>query len=616
MDDVESADDDGGDGGPTRAVLERIVDPVVAVVDGTVTYANRAAREAFGISDDGPEATALEGWDRLAEAVEETAAGTARHVDLEGRWTGARIHRDAEGVTIRFEPDGENEQEDDDRALKERAIAEAPVGAVISDPDRADNPLIYVNETFERITGYDFDEIVGQNCRFLQGEETDEDAIDELRAGIEERRPVTVELKNYRADGTEFWNEVTVAPLRNDRGELTHFVGFQNDVTARKKAEIELERRTEELEYVLDRIEGLVQDVTAAVAGSTTRSELEAEVCERIVAEAAYDGAWIGERNPTMGGVDVRASAGETSTHDRVTADRSAPEAMATESVSVETVDGHTHATFSLSYNEIEYGVITVRMAEDRPVDDRETVILSALARTLASGINARETSRILETDAIVAVELELVDDAIAPIAVSTEADCRLEYRRSTHRGDGTASLFTVTGADADDVRRAAESLDDVDCRIVVDRDDECLVEFVGEDDPVTRLSDRGARVRSIECRDGRAGFELEVPQSGNVRSVVEALEDRYDGTSVLSVRQREIGDTRQEFVERLEDNLTDRQFAVLRRAYLGGYFEWPRPVTGEELAQSMDVSRPTFHEHLRTAEQKLCQAVFDEQSG
>ncbi len=81
----------------------------------------------------------------------------------------ARIHRGTDGVTITFESDGEREQEDDDRALKERAIAEAPVGAVISDPDRADNPLIYVNETFERVTGYNFDDIVGQNCRFLQG---------------------------------------------------------------------------------------------------------------------------------------------------------------------------------------------------------------------------------------------------------------------------------------------------------------------------------------------------------------------------------------------------------------------------------------------------------------
>ncbi|MEY7850575.1 bacterio-opsin activator domain-containing protein [Natrarchaeobius sp. A-rgal3] len=615
MTDVESADGGENDVDPARAALERIDDPVVAVADGTITYANRAARETFEISDD-DEAASLETWDRLAGAIDEATAGTARHVDLEGEWTGTEVHRGLEGATITFESDDGNRPGERDRVVKDRAINETPVGVVISDPAREDNPLVYANEAYQEITGYDLDDVIGRNCRFLQGEDTDEEAVDELRTGIDQRRPVTVELKNYRKDGTEFWNEVTVAPVRNDRGELTHFVGFQNDVTARKQAELELERRTEELEYVLDRVEGLVQDVTAAVAGSTTRSELEAEVCERIVAEPAYDGAWIGERNQTTGAVDVRASAGESSTHDRVPVDRSAPEAMANESVSVETVDGHTHATFSLAYNEIEYGVLTVRMAENRPVDDREAVILSALARALASGINARETSRILETDAIVAVELELVDDSIAPIAVSAAADCRLEYRRSTHREDGTAALFTVTGANANEVRRGAETVDGVDCRIVVERDDECLVEFVGGDDPITRLSERGARARTIECQDGRARFELEVPQSGDVRSVVETLEDRYEGTSVLSIQQREVGDTREEFIDRLEDELTDRQFAVLRRAYLGGYFEWPRPVTGEELAQSMDVSRPTFHEHLRTAEQKLCRAVFDEQSG
>ncbi|WP_226481205.1 bacterio-opsin activator domain-containing protein [Natrinema amylolyticum] len=627
MDDVDT--ERGGSVGDATAAaraLEHVVDPVVAVADGTITYANEAARDAFELGDADREATTALGaqWDRLAAAIDETTVGTARRVDLEGDRESARLHRGASGATITFDrgdagadasADSVTDSRSDasDRLVKDRALEEAPVGITISDPDREDNPLVYVNEAYEAMTGYTYDEVVGRNCRFLQGEDSDEAAIAEMAAAIDEDRPVTVELKNYRKDGTEFWNEVTIAPVRDEDGRVTNYVGFQNDVTARKEAEIALERRTEELEYILDRVEGLIQDVTAVVAGSTDRSELESEVCERIAAEDAYDGVWIGERNPATGTIDVRSSAGDGPDDETVAtdADHPAAEALATTEPAVDTVDGRTRAAFPLSYNGIEYGVVTIRT--DRTIDDRETVILSALARAVASGVNARETSRVLATDAVVAVELEVTDRTLAPVALSAEADCRLEYRRSVHRTDDeTASLFTVTGASADEIAAVADDLADVDCRIIVERDEECLVELTGGHDLVGWLSERGARTKAIEAETGRARITLEIPRSANVRSVVEAIEDRYEGTDVVSFRQRERdGETRQEFAARLEEALTDRQFGALQRAYLGGYFEWPRPTTGEELAQSMGVSRPTFHEHLRTAEAKLCRAFF-----
>ncbi|WP_049923195.1 bacterio-opsin activator domain-containing protein [Halopiger djelfimassiliensis] len=605
-----------GDATPAATALEHVVDPVVAVANGRITYANGAARDAFDVPDGrGHDPALLEEWDSIAAAIDETTVGTARAVELDGECD-ARVHRGPDGATITFESVEDTEPTTSDRAVKERTIDEAPVGITISDPGRDDNPLVYVNDAYQRITGYGFDEVVGRNCRFLQGEDSDEDAVAEMAAAIDEQRPVTVELKNYRKDGTEFWNEVTIAPVRNDRDEVTHYVGFQNDVTARKEAQLQLERRTDELEYILDRVEGLVQDVTDAVAGATDRPGLEAAVCDRIAAESAYDGAWIGERNPATGTIEVRTSTGVSPEHVPSDAGHPAAETLASDSVAIDTVDGRTHAAFPLSYNGIEYGVLTVCPDCDRAIDDRESVILSALARAVASGVNARETSRVLETDAVVAVELDLTDRAVAPVALSRETDGRLEYRRSIHRrNDETASLFTVTGIDADELAAAVDSMPDVDCRVVVERDRECLIELTGEDDPIAWLSERGVRTRAIESEDGRARLTLEIPRSANVRSVIEAIEDRYEGTDVISFQQRDReGETREEFAARLDAALTDRQFAVLQRAYLGGYFEWPRPTTGEELAETMGVSRPTFHEHLRTAEAKLCRAFFGDE--
>ncbi|ELY50840.1 bacterio-opsin activator domain-containing protein [Natronococcus jeotgali] len=619
MDSVSETHEPEG-GTSAAAALEWFVDPVLAVADGAITFANEAARHEFDLSEGTlprePEPVLGSDWGPIEAALTETTVGTTRHVPLETAGYDVRVHRGEEGATIAFERLGEQEPPASDRTVKDRAINEAPVGITISDPSREDNPLVYINEAYEEITGYDYEDVVGRNCRILQGEASDPEAVAEMRTGIDEERPVTVELTNYRKDGTAFWNEVTIAPVRNDAGEVTHYVGFQNDVTARKEAELELERRTEELEHILERVEGLIQDVTDVVAGSTSRPELEAAVCERIAAEEAYEGAWIGERDPATEAIEIREQAGVSVEASSVGDDHPAAAALETGAVAVDSDRETTRASFPLRYNGIDYGVLTVCTDRDRAIDDRESVILSALARAVASGVNARETSRTLATDAVVAVEIELADPSVAPVALTAATDARLEYRRSVHRtGDGTSSLFTAEGATGEELRAAAAELPGVALEVLVEHEGSCLIELSDDADPVGWLSERGVRTRAIESEGGAARLDLEIPRSANVRSVVEAIEDRYDGTDVVSFRQRESeGRSRQEFASRLEESLTDRQFTALQRAYLAGYFEWPRPTTGEELAQTMGVSRPTFHEHLRGAEAKLCGAFFGEE--
>ncbi|MFB6092472.1 MAG: PAS domain S-box protein [Haloquadratum sp.] len=131
-----------------------------------------------------------------------------------------------------------------------RAMEEAPIGISISDPSREDNPLVYVNEGFQELTGYRDDEVVGRNCRFLQGDGTREEPVAELREAIDAEAPVVVELRNYRKDGSMFWNRVSIAPVRDDEGRLQNFVGFQMDVTQRKQYERELELARRLLETV------------------------------------------------------------------------------------------------------------------------------------------------------------------------------------------------------------------------------------------------------------------------------------------------------------------------------------------------------------------------------
>ncbi|QKY17527.1 PAS domain-containing protein [Halorubrum sp. CBA1229] len=131
----------------------------------------------------------------------------------------------------------------DDLRLKEQAMDEAPVGISIAEVDEegtGDNPLVYTNEEFEALTGYG-SEMFGVDCRFLQGDDTDPEAIATLREAIDEERPVAVDILNYRRNGRKFWNRLTIAPVRDEEGEVTHYVGFQSDITERKIRERRLE---------------------------------------------------------------------------------------------------------------------------------------------------------------------------------------------------------------------------------------------------------------------------------------------------------------------------------------------------------------------------------------
>ena len=126
--------------------------------------------------------------------------------------------------------------------IRDRAVIAAGLSFTISDPREPDNPLVYVNPAFERTTGYGYDEVVGRNCRFLQGPDTDPETVRQIRQAIKDEDHAVLTLLNYRKDGTPFWNELSLSPVYDGDGTLTHFVGIQADVTARVLVEQERSR--------------------------------------------------------------------------------------------------------------------------------------------------------------------------------------------------------------------------------------------------------------------------------------------------------------------------------------------------------------------------------------
>lgn len=162
----------------------------------------------------------------------------------------------------------QQEQTEEMLYLYERAMAAASNGIVIADANQPDLPIIYCNPAFEKISGYSQSEVLGKNCRFLQGKDTDPADIEKIRQSLQSGNECFVVIQNYRKDGTPFWNELIISPVRDASGKITHFIGVQNDITKRKKAEESLLKANEELEKK-------VQERTAALQNANEKLKIE-----------------------------------------------------------------------------------------------------------------------------------------------------------------------------------------------------------------------------------------------------------------------------------------------------------------------------------------------------
>ena len=122
-----------------------------------------------------------------------------------------------------------------DLLIKNQAIDSAKTSIIITDAQRSDNPIIYANKSFCELTGFSINEVIGKNCRFLQGENTQQSKVDKINKAISQQTAITTTLTNYKKDGCEFKNELTMSPIVNEKGIVTHFLGIQSDVTEREE---------------------------------------------------------------------------------------------------------------------------------------------------------------------------------------------------------------------------------------------------------------------------------------------------------------------------------------------------------------------------------------------
>ncbi|MGB3191657.1 MAG: EAL domain-containing protein [Limnoraphis sp.] len=149
--------------------------------------------------------------------------------------------------------------------LLERAINSANNGIIITDPNQPDNPIIYFNTAVEHSTGYPASEIMGKNCRFLQGKDRNQPEINIIRAAISAKKECNVVLRNYRKDGSLFWNELFISPVFNNKGKLTNFIGIQKDISERQAALHQRKRSEANLKKSQERLKKIVSAISDAL---------------------------------------------------------------------------------------------------------------------------------------------------------------------------------------------------------------------------------------------------------------------------------------------------------------------------------------------------------------
>ena len=360
----------------------------------------------------------------------------------------------------------------------------------------------------------------------------------------------------------------------------------------------------------------VLQSVSGVLAAATGRPAIERGVCETLVEPGGYVAAWIGRtvddgslRLSTTKGVStgtvprealpsaVTAAAEGGGLQQCVAADRDG--AITPSAVGVDRL-----VVVPLQYGDRRYGLCGVYCEAGIGGDEG---VLAAVGTTVAAGLHAAETARILTTDHVTELQVAVSDAEARLVRLAAAAGGAVERCGTTAAGEDGCELYLTTAAAADP--EALAGLPFVEAtRVVAETDQRLTLSVtVSTVHPDADLAAFGATVTAASATPEAAEFTVDVPPERDVRRLLETLRDRYDTVDLRGRTERDRRDRHHtEFAAAVDERLTDRQRTALRAARLNGYFEWPRPVDGSEVAASMDITRQTFHQHLRAAERKL----------
>ena len=513
-----------------------------------------------------------------------------------------------------------------------KAIEHAAHAIFLTD---SDGTITYANPAVQTVTGYDRDEIIGENPSLWKSGEHDEAFYEEMWETILDGRVWDGQIVNERKDGTRTWVDMTIAPIVGDDGNVDQFVAVDTDITERRRRKEKISEQNRRLE-VLNHTNEIVRDVNQALVQADTRNEIEATVTEEFAHSGPYEFAWIGTRSVTSDSLRPRAHAGIdegtlATLQEKFNEDDENPisTAVRTDTVQITpcaSADGEWStrlkangcraiAAIPLTYGETGYGALCVATDDDTAFESIASGVFSELGRTIGYAINAIESKETLMTDSVTELEFRVRDGDCFSTDMSAALECTLDLDWTTPTGDDSLiEYFTVQGAEPEAVIDFADGYPALsDVQRISEDGETTLFRFDVTDSCVAKtLGEFGADLSEIHVEDGRARVTAHLSRGGDVRAVLEALQSKHGEIKLLARREKERPKrTLQEIRTTLDERLTDRQREALQTAYIGGFFEWPREQSGEEIASVMGITQSTFLQHLRVAERKVFEATL-----
>jgi predicted DNA binding protein/PAS domain-containing protein len=494
------------------------------------------------------------------------------------------------------------------------------VGVVVLD---ADLRVAWVNDAFEAFFALSHEDVVGVDERTVLRErvapaiaepERFADAV--LAAHGDNSYVEEFALRVTAGDGRDWrWLEHWSHPIEDG-----HYAGgrveLYYDVTDRVECEQERARQRDELAR-LGHVNSVVRDVNCALVDAHSREDVERAVVERLAAAEPFAFAAFAAFEHGDDGHVPRVWAGLDDPCDLLAATPTAPRSDAVEDGSVTVARLHADAAcragvhaiacVPVAYRNQVYGVVCAYAGSENALDEREVDVLGELGDNVGHAINAIERRNALLDDRVVEVGLRS-RVAAEPFAALGDATTTVVERVIPLPDGQFVQYVEVEGVEPDEFAAAIERVPRYEgARHVGDRDGRNRFEITTTEPPIAGpVADHGGRVERVTIEEGELFVDAVLPRSADVRGVLHALRHEIPDVRLVHRRTRARGRVAAADVNESLDQLTDRQRTVFETAYFAGYFDWPRKSTAEEIADSVGISAPTFHQHLRHALKKL----------